>query len=119
MMLLAVVLGAFGAHALKKVITPEGLNSFQTGVRYQMFHAIALMIFALNVFEGFSHRQFVATLFKVGIILFSFSIYFLTLAKIVDLGTMTKVLRPITPLGGLSLISAWILVVISLVKWEK
>ncbi len=116
MMLLAVILGAFGAHALKSQLSPEFLESYKTGIRYQMIHALAIMIFAQASFDWLTNRKWIMIFFKIGIILFSFSIYLLTLAKIIDLGSINKVLGPITPLGGLSLIIAWILIVIGLIR---
>jgi len=114
MMLLAVMLGAFGAHKLKVILSPEHLESFKTGVRYQMVHALALILFAFSEFKSLQNRKLISGFFKIGIILFSVSIYLLTLSHIIDMGSATKILGPITPIGGICLIGGWILVISSL-----
>ncbi len=102
--MLAVILGAFGAHALKKILTSEQLKSFETGVKYQMYHAIVLLFIG----SYFKHpNQYMALAFIIGIVLFSFSIYGLILSD--AKGKKMKFLGPITPLGGLLLIIGWIL----------
>ena len=116
MMLLAVILGAFGAHALKKVLDPSAIESFRTGVRYQMIHALVILIFAQASFEWLKNRKVVMILFKLGIILFSFSIYGLTIGKAIGMEGLAKALGPITPLGGLSLIIGWSLLLVSFIK---
>jgi uncharacterized membrane protein YgdD (TMEM256/DUF423 family) len=104
--LLAVVLGAFGAHALKAILPPETLQSFETGVRYQMYHAIALILVGIiGQREGFKPQR-ITTLFNMGIVLFSFSIYALTLLKSTQQIGLGK-LGILTPIGGLFLIAAW------------
>ena len=104
--LLAVILGAFGAHALKAVLEPEQLQSFETGVRYQFFHGLFLVMLAL---KGHSfhlrHERTIATLMGLGIVLFSFSIYFLNLQD--TLGLSLGWLGPVTPIGGTLLIAGW------------
>ena len=104
--LLAVVFGAFGAHALKKKLTPEQLQSFETGVKYQMYHAI-LMI-SLGFFSNKPEEMVtLAICFILGTFLFSFSIYGLVLSA--SAGRKLKFLGPITPLGGLLLVVGWAL----------
>ena len=103
--LLAVVFGAFGAHALKKVLSAEQLASFETGVKYQMYHAIVLLVLGYNLpFTG-AIDQYAAWCFIVGTFLFSFSIYGLCLSR--AKGNKLKFLGPITPLGGLLLVIGW------------
>jgi uncharacterized membrane protein YgdD (TMEM256/DUF423 family) len=106
--LTAVILGAFAAHALKEVLTPAQLDSFNTGVRYQMYHALLLVMIAL---KGHSfhlrYERLITTLVGVGIILFSFSIYLLNLQALLDM--RLGWLGPITPIGGTLLIVAWAL----------
>ena len=101
--MLAVIFGAFGAHALKKILTADQLQSFEVGVKYQMYHAIVLVSIGL----GFNTKipSAIYWCFTLGIILFSFSIYglVLTAAK----GKKIKILGPITPIGGLLLVSGW------------
>jgi uncharacterized membrane protein YgdD (TMEM256/DUF423 family) len=102
---LAVVFGAFGAHALKKILSEEQLKSFETGVKYQMYHAIVLLIvgFIFNL-ETVSEKYMVYS-FMVGILLFSFSIYGLVISSAKN--KKLSFLGPITPLGGLFLIIGW------------
>lgn len=104
---LAVIFGAFGAHALKKILTEEQLKSFETGVKYQMYHAIVLLILGFNFSFDTASEKYMAYSFIIGIILFSFSIYGLviSLAK----NKKLKFLGPITPLGGIFLIIGWAL----------
>ena len=104
---IAVLGGAFGAHALKKVITPDHLESFQTGVRYQLIHAVVLLFLFILTLK-FDNKQFkiAANLIFWGVILFSGSIYILTLKNIIGLEVF-KFAGPITPIGGLLIISGW------------
>lgn len=102
--LLAVILGAFGAHALKQKISPDMLSIFEVGVRYQMYHALGLIILALALqhFSGFS-LELAGWLFIAGIFLFSGSLYILSL-------TGNTLWGAITPVGGFLWIIAWIFV---------
>lgn len=103
--LLAVVFGAFGAHALKKRFTEEQLHSFEAGIKYQMYHAIVLLLAGQLCEETASLYQAFTILFIVGTILFSFSIYGLCLSS--AFGRKWRFLGPITPLGGLLLVGGW------------
>ncbi len=104
---LAVILGAFGAHALKRSFNDDQLRSFEVGVRYQMYHSIMLIISGI-VFPFMETGQvMMAWCFIIGIILFSFSIYGLTYSD--SRGKKIKILGPVTPIGGLFLIIGWIL----------
>lgn len=107
---LAVIFGAFGAHALKKILSEEQLKSFETGVKYQIYHAIVLL-FIGNYFTA--PNQFMSWAFIIGTCLFSFSIYGLVLST--AKGKKMKFLGPITPLGGLLLVVGWILLLISFI----
>lgn len=107
---LAVIFGAFGAHALKKVFTPELQKSFETGVKYQMYHAIVLLLLGFHLNFETPLERAAAWCFIVGIFLFSFSIYGLCLSSIKR--KKWKFLGHITPLGGLSLLSGWVLLII-------
>lgn len=110
---LAVILGAFGAHALKEVLSESQLQTFETGVRYQFYHSIALL------FTGLVHQHLPvksvrvsSTLFITGIILFSGSLYALTMMKMtgqVGLGG----LGILTPIGGVFFIAGWLTMCIS------
>lgn len=101
----AVVLGAFGAHALKKVLSVEQLQSFEVGVRYQMYHALFLLFIGVFAFLNEKERLLIFWLTILGVLFFSGSIYLLATNGITNL--KTKFLGPVTPLGGLLLISAW------------
>jgi uncharacterized membrane protein YgdD (TMEM256/DUF423 family) len=100
--LLAVALGAFGAHALKEWVTPERLQTFETGVRYQMYHALALLIMAALPLKNFR----AAWLLLIGTIIFSGSLYLLVLSDIGIFGA-------ITPIGGVVQIIGWVLLIFS------
>lgn len=103
----AIILGAFGAHALKKVLTIDELISFETGVRYQMYHALFLLLIAqLNVLTE-KNKRTIGILTTIGIFLFSGSIFLLATQELS--GINFKFLGPITPVGGLFLISSWFL----------
>ena len=104
---LAVVFGAFGAHALKKILNDDQLKSFETGVKYQMYHAIVLLIIGLNFSIESTLEKYMVYSFMIGIILFSFSIYGLVISSAFN--KKLKFLGPITPLGGLLLIIGWAL----------
>lgn len=108
----AVLLGAFGAHALKSFLTPEKLQSYETGVRYQLIHALALI--ALSIY-GQIHKTndflnkgigWSAHFFIVGAFLFSGSIYGLALLSVIH-PSWAFVLGPVTPIGGLFFMLGW------------
>ncbi|WP_047248025.1 DUF423 domain-containing protein [Maribacter thermophilus] len=103
--LLAVILGAFGAHGLEKMVTTDAVATFETGVRYQMYHAFFL--FVVGLLPGLSKktRQIVYTLVVIGIVLFSFSIYLLALNDITTFDF--KTIGIITPIGGVFLLMSW------------
>ena len=103
--MIAVILGALGSHALKEVLSPEQLESFTIGVRYQMTHVLLLMVVLLTSYfeEGIKLTSFWLTI--VGILLFSGSIYLLNLQQL--LGVKLSFLGPLTPIGGLFLITNW------------
>jgi uncharacterized membrane protein YgdD (TMEM256/DUF423 family) len=100
---LAVMLGAFGAHGLEAMVTPERLGTFETGVRYHMYHALALLFAAWASTQWPGRRiTWAAYLFLAGILIFSGSLYVLVL-------TDTPWLGAVTPLGGLAFIAGWVL----------
>lgn len=101
---LAVVLGAFGAHALKNRLSPEALDSFETAVKYQMFHVLFLLFINTSTQITTSYKSKISLLVITGIILFSGSIYAIQL-----LNVPAKYIWFITPLGGLLLILGWFL----------
>ena len=112
--LLAVVFGAFGAHALKKSFSDEQLKSFETGVKYQMYHALLLLMLSFNCnLESMFEKRMIYC-FIIGTFLFSFSIYALTLSA--SKGKKIKFLGPITPIGGLLLVAGWGMLFYSFIK---
>lgn len=114
MIMLAIILGAFGAHALKEVLTPERLASFETGVKYQMYHGLAFLIVGLLADRfTFSVKSFFTVAF-IGIVLFSGSIYLLAMQDV--LGIKMSFLGPITPLGGVLLITSWGMLLVKTVR---
>lgn len=112
--MLSVILGAFGAHALKKILSVERLESFETGVRYQMYAAFFLLIVGYILKFETSSEKWVSILMIAGTMLFSFSIYFLSLQDY--LGANLKFLGPITPLGGLLMIVSWGMLIVYFAK---
>ncbi len=106
--MLSVIFGAFGAHALKKILSTEQLQSFEVGVKYQMYHAIVLL--ALG-FSSYNVTTITYWFFTIGIILFSFSIYGLVLSN--ARGKKFRFLGPITPIGGLLLVVGWFLLLVN------
>jgi len=110
---LAIILGAFGAHALKKIFNPEQIKSFETGVKYQMYHALLLVFIGFNLPLKTTLEQVMVYFLIAGVFLFSFSIYGLCLSS--AKGKKLKFLGPITPLGGLLLVLGWVLLLVIIV----
>ncbi len=114
--MLSVILGAFGAHALKAILTVDLLSSFETGVKYQMYHGLALL--AIGIAYAYKPQKLlriVSILFILGIILFSGSIYLLVALKSngqIGLGGFGI----LTPIGGVLFIIGWLLMLISFLK---
>ena len=109
---LAIVLGAFGAHGLKELIDERSLDSFNTGVRYQMYHSLALLILGLSSKILDSTKKWVFRFMISGIILFSGSIYVLSLNDLLSIDTSS--IGFITPLGGILFILGWLRLVFGL-----
>jgi len=107
--LTAVIFGAFGAHLLKKKLSTEQLQSFETGVKYQMYHAIVLLVLGFQLNDQSRINNYIIYAFITGIILFSFSIYGLVISSAKN--KKIRILGPITPLGGLFLIIGWALLI--------
>ena len=105
---LAVALGAFGAHTLNELLTTEKLNSFETGVRYQFYHSLALLIIGLNA-NKLNATALIGKFMLIGIVFFSFSIYLLSLQELI--GINLSLLGPITPIGGLLLMISWLILI--------
>jgi len=110
----AIVLGAFGAHALKKVLSIDQLATFETGVRYQMYHALFLLFLGLNTHIADKTKKIILTLTILGVMFFSGSIYLLATDS---LNTFDfKVIGFVTPIGGLLLIVAWGILMLHFLK---
>lgn len=108
-----VALGAFGAHGLQKLTgDPAILNSYETGTRYQMIHALALLAVSILAFHNSSRwLSWAGVCFVIGVILFSGSLYGISYMKIE--GYRPGILGPITPVGGLFLVLGWIFLLFS------
>ena len=102
---ITIMIGAFGAHGLKKLVDANAVASFETGVRYQMYHVITLLVLGWANLPWTS-KKWIFRFFLLGILLFSGSIYLLALKDYLPFST--TFLGPITPLGGLVLIAGWI-----------
>jgi uncharacterized membrane protein YgdD (TMEM256/DUF423 family) len=107
--LLAIVFGAFGAHLLKKKLTQEQLNSFETGVKYQIYHAIVLLVLGFQLTSESTIDNYIIYAFITGVFLFSFSVYGLVISSANN--KKLRFLGPVTPLGGLFLITGWSLLI--------
>lgn len=114
---LSVILGAFAAHQLKSMLPADEVTVFETGVRYQFYHALALLA------VGLAYHQFVekwarraCNCFIIGIVLFSGSLYALTFLHANAITPAVKLIGPITPLGGLFFIGGWALLLVAAIK---
>jgi uncharacterized membrane protein YgdD (TMEM256/DUF423 family) len=103
--LLAVVLGAFGAHGLKQLVDTKSVLSFETGVRYQMYHVFLLFVLGLLPNIAMRIKRIIYYLVVSGVVLFSFSIYLLAINSLIDFDF--KIIAFITPIGGALFITAW------------
>lgn len=103
----AIVLGAFGAHGLKEVLNESQLATFETGVKYQMYHALFLLFVGTMNLITETTKKTILWLVSAGVLFFSGSIYLLSTATVT--GLSVKFLGPVTPLGGMLLIAAWLL----------
>ena len=106
--LLSVVLGAIAAHKLKDSLNEESLKSFETGVKYMMYHGLAMIIVSNSNIQG---KNNLLIIFSLGIVLFSFSIFLLSTQSLTKINF--SFLGPVTPIGGLTLIIGWIIFIIN------
>jgi len=113
---IAVALGAFGAHALKEKLSEHYLAIWETAVQYQMFHALALLAIGIlmspTLFGSVTQLSWAGYLILAGIIIFSGSLYVLSLTGIGILGA-------ITPIGGVAFIAGWIMLIIAAIKFSN
>ena len=112
--LLSVIIGAFNSHALKKILPETAFESIDVGLRYMMYHGLALLILSILSIE---EKKWIAISFIVGTIFFSFSIFLLSIQSIVNIELSW--LGPITPIGGCFLIFGWILLVYKFIQQKK
>lgn len=114
--LLSVLAGAFGSHALKKFIPVEDLVAYETAVRYQFFHALAILFTALFMNESnYKFTRLAAVLFISGIIFFSGSLYLITYYKSQDISIPLSIAFA-TPMGGSMFACGWIVIAVSVFK---
>lgn len=114
---IAIVLGAFGAHGLKKLISPESIAVFETGVKYQMYHALFLLFLGTTALVSDKVKNTILWLVVTGVAFFSGSIYFLACNNLFSFDF--KKFGFITPIGGLLLIGAWITLFLHLIKQKR
>lgn len=115
--LVSIVLGAFGAHALKEHLDLQQLATFETGVRYQMYHALFLLFIGLSQQIPAKTRSVIFTLVSFGVVLFSGSIYLLATQTLT--GMNFKPIGFVTPIGGLLLIVGWLLLLVWAVRLKS
>lgn len=111
---IAIILGAFGAHALKEVLDANQLTSFETGVRYQMYHAIFLLFIGTTSHVSEKAKKSIYYFVLSGVLLFSGSIYFLATKSIT--GVDIRAIGIVTPIGGLLMICAWGILFLNILK---
>jgi uncharacterized membrane protein YgdD (TMEM256/DUF423 family) len=115
---LGVILGAFGAHALKAKLSMEYLQIFETGVRYQMYHAFGLiLLFAVAGKIQSPLLNYAGMLFIAGIILFSGSVYLLACRDLLGIENWKGIIGPVTPLGGMCFVAGWVCFLIA--AWKS
>lgn len=114
---LAIILGAFAAHGLEKLVDTKAIKSFETGVRYQMYHAFLFLILGATHFLNENFKTIIYGLVVAGIILFSGSIYGLATNSLFDFNF--EIFALLTPLGGVLLIGAWLTMLVGLIKNKK
>ncbi len=102
---ITIAIGAFGAHGLKEMVSPDLLATFETGVRYQMYHVLALLMIGFTPVIPQQTKKWVFRLFCFGMLFFSGSIYLLAFKE--QLPFSASFLGPVTPVGGLLLIVGW------------
>jgi uncharacterized membrane protein YgdD (TMEM256/DUF423 family) len=113
---LAVILGAFGAHGLKKFVPAETVSTFETGVRYQFYHCVALILVGILAEKfNLAWMTYAGYAFMVGILLFSGSLYLLTALKATG-SVGIRGVGIITPFGGLFFVAGWILMMVAFFK---
>lgn len=113
--MLAVILGAFGAHGLKKLVSIDQLDAWHTAVQYQFYHTFAMLFLA--TFSRFRSRAINASswFFTAGILLFSGSLYLISAKDILNIDSLSLI-GPLTPIGGLFFILGWVSLLVATIK---
>ncbi len=118
LIIVGIILGAFGAHGLKGKVSVEKLNAYETAVRYQLFNGVGLLALAgVSVLFRFSIKPSFWFILS-GVLLFSGSIYGMTLQELMQV-PVSKILGPITPIGGLIMIVGWLLILIQAIRQKS
>lgn len=112
----SVILGAFGAHGLKELVSAESIQTFETGVRYQMYHAILLLFASSSSLVKEKNKKLIYYFVLLGIVFFSGSIYGLSTNELTTFNF--KTIGFITPIGGLLLILAWVTLIVNFLKMK-
>lgn len=111
---LGIILGAFAAHGLEKLVDAEAVKTFETGVRYQIYHAFFLLILGGTSFVNLKHKRIILYFVILGVIFFSGSIYGLATNELSSFDF--KTIAMVTPIGGLLLILGWIVMLIGIMR---
>lgn len=114
---LAIILGAFGAHGLKPHLSAENLQTFETGVRYQMYHALFLLFVGSTTLVTSGYKNIIFYLVVIGVVLFSGSIYGLATNALSSFNF--KSIGFVTPIGGLFLIASWVVLIVNFIKLKS
>jgi uncharacterized membrane protein YgdD (TMEM256/DUF423 family) len=112
----AIILGAFGAHGLKELISAESIQTFETGVRYQMYHALFLLFVGSTTYISAKSKKLIFYFVLIGWLFFSGSIYGLATNLLTNFDF--KTIAFVTPIGGLCLIISWVLLFVNFVKMK-
>ncbi len=117
LLILAIILGAFGAHGLKELVSADRLQTFEVGVKYQFYQGLGLLLLGLNADKFRFSMKVVWNLLIIGTLMFSVSIYFLAIQEV--LGMSFKILGPVTPIGGLLMIIGWSLFLGNIIRQKN
>lgn len=110
-----IIFGAFGAHKLKEIVDAEKIITFEVGVRYQIYHGLALLILGIISSKVSFSFKLIQRFMLIGVLLFSVSIYLLVIQEPLGL-SISKIVGPITPIGGLLLIISWVIFIVKISK---
>lgn len=112
--ILGIILGAFAAHGLEKLVDAAAIKTFETGVRYQIYHAFLLLILGSSSFVNLKIKKTIFYLVLFGLVFFSGSIYGLATNELLSFDFKTIAL--VTPIGGLLLIAAWVVMLVGIIR---